>query len=140
MATYGLGAIAYSLMARRLLSRLGERGLVLLGGFLISASLVGLAITPTVVAAPVLMAVMGLAFYMFHNTLQTNATQMAPEARGLAVSLFAFALFLGQALGVAVGAPIIDRWGAPPFFIATGLCLPFVAIWFRNRLAQRPVA
>ena len=30
---------------------------------------------------------------MLHNTLQTNATQMAPEARGLAVSLFAFMLF-----------------------------------------------
>ena len=26
--------------------------------------------------------VMGLGFYMLHNTLQVNATQMAPERRG----------------------------------------------------------
>jgi predicted MFS family arabinose efflux permease len=90
--------------------------------------------------APPIMALMGFAFYMLHNTLQTNATQMAPEARGLGVSLFALALFVGQALGVAVGAPIIDRWGAPPFFIAMGLSLPFIALWFRARLNHRPVA
>ncbi len=44
--------------------------------------------------------VLGLGMYMLHATLQTNATQMAPEARGLAVSTFANALFLGQASGV----------------------------------------
>ena len=41
---------------------------------------------------PPAIALIGLGFYMLHNTLQTNATQMAPEARGLAVSLFAFML------------------------------------------------
>jgi MFS transporter, YNFM family, putative membrane transport protein len=51
-------------------------------------------------------ACIGLGFYMLHNTLQVNATQMAPEARGLAVSLFAFFLFTGQSLGVALGR----RW------------------------------
>ena len=29
--------------------------------------------------------VAGLGFYMLHNTLQINATQMAPERRGAAV-------------------------------------------------------
>ena len=44
----------------------------------------------------------GLGFYMLHNTLQTNATQMTPEARGTAVAIFSSALYLGQTLGVAV--------------------------------------
>ena len=47
----------------------------------------------------------GLGFYMLHNTLQTNATQMAPQARGTAVALFSSALYLGQSLGVALAAP-----------------------------------
>lgn len=140
MAFFGAGAICYSLSARRLLARLGERGLVLGGGILLAVALVALGLTPTSAVAPPIMALMGFAFYMLHNTLQTNATQMAPEARGLGVSLFAFALFLGQALGVAVGAPIVDRWGAPPFFIAMGLSLPFIALWFRARLRYRPVS
>ena len=46
----------------------------------------------------------GLGFYMLHNTLQTNATQMTPEARGTAVALFSSALYFGQTAGVTVGA------------------------------------
>ena len=42
-----------------------------------------------------------LRLYMLHNTLQTNATQMAPEARGTASRVFSSALFLGQSAGVA---------------------------------------
>ena len=74
---------------------------------------------------------------MFPNTLQTNATQMAPEARGLAVSLFAFSLFIGQSIGVALAAPIVDQHGAPPVFIAAAILLPLTAIWFRRQLAKR---
>ena len=57
---------------------------------------------------------------MLHNTLQTHATQMLPEARGTAVAGFSSALFLGQSAGVALAAPIVDRAGAPPVFVARG--------------------
>ena len=50
----------------------------------------------------------GLGFYMLHNTLQTQATQMAPQARGGAVALFASVLFIGQSLGVSVVAVFMD--------------------------------
>jgi ferritin-like metal-binding protein YciE len=46
------------------------------------------------IVAPALI-VRGFGIHMLHNTLQTNATQMAPEARGLAVSTFANVLFMG---------------------------------------------
>ncbi len=138
MAAYGVGAIVYSLTARRLIKRLGERGLARAGGLLLAVALLAFAVSPSVVLAPPLMATMGLAFYMLHNTLQTNATQMAPEARGLGVSLFALALFGGQALGVAMGAPVFDRWGAPPIYIVGAAILPLTAIWFTHRLRSRP--
>jgi len=44
----------------------------------------------------------GLGFYMLHNTLQINATQMAPERRGAAVSIFACCFFFGQSVGVCL--------------------------------------
>ena len=47
---------------------------------------------------------------MLHNTLQTNATQMTPEARGTAVAMFSSALYLGQIAGVAVAGAIVDRF------------------------------
>ena len=38
--------------------------------------------------APLATSTIGLGYYMLHNTLQTNATQMTPEARGTAVAGF----------------------------------------------------
>jgi hypothetical protein len=44
---------------------------------------------------------------MIHNTLQTRATELAPGARGSAVSLFAFSLFAAQGIGpLAIGIAI----------------------------------
>ena len=48
---------------------------------------------------------------MLHNTLQTQATQMAPEARGSAVTLFACLLFFGQSCGVLLVAFAVDGGG-----------------------------
>jgi len=62
-----------------------------------------------------------------HNTLQTNATQMTPQARGTAVGLFSSALYVGQTAGVAAGALVIDRAGAKPLFLATAIALPALA-------------
>ena len=46
------------------------------------------------------MMVMGLGFYMLHNTFQAQVTEVAPTARASAVALHAFSFFVGQALGV----------------------------------------
>jgi predicted MFS family arabinose efflux permease len=137
LAVFGAGALSYSFSARWLLTRLGERGLVLLGGAIIAAGFALLAVAPVIALAIPAMVLLGLGFYMFHNTLQTNATQMAPEARGLAVSLFAFFLFIGQSIGVALAAPFVDRFGAPPVYLAAAVLLPLTALWFRHRLATR---
>lgn len=138
MSVYGGGAILYSLTAKRLIGRLGAGGMVLGGGMLMSAGYLGLALAPHVLVVPILMLLLGFAFYLMHNTLQTNATQMAPEARGLSVSMFAFALFTGQSLGVAAAAPVMDRFGARPIFLASAVVLPLVALWLRARLGERP--
>jgi predicted MFS family arabinose efflux permease len=74
---------------------------------------------------------------MLHNTLQTNATQMSPEARGTAVGVFSAALYLGQTAGVAAFAPVVDRTGAPTVFVAAAILLPALALWFSGRLKRR---
>jgi predicted MFS family arabinose efflux permease len=64
---------------------------------------------------------------------------MAPETRAIGVSLFAFFLFLGQSLGVALAAPIMDGWGAPSIYVVAALIIPAVALWFRAKLRSRPM-
>ncbi|EJE50332.1 arabinose efflux permease family protein [Acidovorax sp. CF316] len=119
MVLYGVGGLVYSLMARRWLALLGEKGLALLGALMIGTGLLLLAWAPLVHLAVVGCFLAGLGFYMLHNTLQVQATQMAPEARGTAVTLFACLLFLGQSLGVLAVAASVDRgWIAQVFSIA----------------------
>lgn len=140
LAALGLGAFAYVLNAGWLVRKLGQHGLVAWGSILIATGYVVLAVMPVAWLAVPAIAIIGLGFYMFHNTLQTNATQMAPEARGLAMSLFAFTLFTSQSAGVALAAPVVDRFGARPVFFATAVLIVAVAFWFRARLLRRASA
>lgn len=130
LGCFGLGGLAYSLTARQVVGRLGERRMVRIGAALLAASFGALGLIPVWAAAAPVILTIGFSFYMFHNTLQTNATQMAPEARGSAVSLFALCFFLGQAIGVALFGAMADRIGyALPFGFA-GICLLLLGLWF----------
>ncbi|MDO9215935.1 MAG: MFS transporter, partial [Lacisediminimonas sp.] len=108
---FGLGGLSFSLGSAKLVPRLGEIGLARWGGALVFASLLSIGLAPSWAWALPGCLVNGLGFYMLHNTLQINATQMAPERRGAAVSSFAFCFFLGQALGVALAAWVIAFTG-----------------------------
>jgi predicted MFS family arabinose efflux permease len=139
LATFGGGALCYSLNAGALVRRLGQSGLVALGSVLLAVGYGTLGLMTTLWLAPAAIMALGLGLYMLHNTLQTVATQMAPEARGLAISLFAFMLFGGQSAGVAMAAPVVDRYGAEPFFLVSAVALPLVALWFRWELVRLQV-
>jgi predicted MFS family arabinose efflux permease len=69
--------------------------------------------------------------------MQTNATQMTPEARGTAVGIFSSAIYLGQTLGVATAAVVFDRFTGAPLFLATAIALPLLALWFASKLGHR---
>jgi len=102
LAAFGLGGLLYALSVRRLLAMLGEVGLAAAGGGVMALAFVLLAVAPAPWLAAPATALCGLGYYMLHNTLQTNATQMAPFDRSAAIALFAFGLFVGQAVGAAL--------------------------------------
>src|SRR6185312_4932501 len=108
-AFYAVGGFVYSRLAARLLRRIGETGLAALGGILSCAGYLSFAYAPWLLWTPVACALAGFGFYSLHNTLQTNATQMAPGARGSAMSLFACVLFLGQSVGIMAAAWVADH-------------------------------
>ena len=106
----------------------------------IGCAFLGLVVAPSVVwVLPCLLA-LGGGLYMLHNTLQVNATQMAPDSRGAAVALFALSLFSGQSLGVWLGAMMVDKVGTTPLFLLSAIGLPLLALDFRRRLARRAAA
>jgi MFS transporter, YNFM family, putative membrane transport protein len=136
---FGLGGLLFAGLVKILVLRLGQTGLAIAGGFLIAIAYVELAVTPVWWLAPVATAAIGLGFYMLHNTMQTNATQMTPEARGTAVGIFSSAIFVGQTVGVGIGSLLIDNVGAVPLFVGTAVAIPILAVWFAGQLRHRPV-
>ncbi|HEX9072290.1 MAG TPA: MFS transporter [Pseudolabrys sp.] len=137
VGAFAIGGLIYSLSVRRLVGRLGQIGLVTGGGALLSLAYLAIAFTPKVHLAPFAITGIGLGYYMLHNTLQTNATQMTPEARGTAVAIFSSALYLGQTLGVAINGVVFDRFTAVPVFVIAAAGLLALALWFARTLKQR---
>ncbi len=139
MAAFGIGGFSYTLFARQFVSRLGEVGLAKLGGGLIGVAWLMLAAGPAWFWALPASYLVGLGYYMLHNTLQTNATQMAPQVRGTAVSLFASAFFLGQSLGVVLASLVLARFGPSVLFVLAGLALPLIGAGFSRALGRHHV-
>jgi YNFM family putative membrane transporter len=133
---FGIGGLLYAGLVKILVRRLGQIGLAVGGSLVLAAAYVLLSAEPVWWLAPLATTAIGLGFYMLHNTLQTNATQMTPEARGTAVALFSSALYVGQTAGVALGALVIDRLGAIPLFLGTAAALPALALWFAGELKR----
>ena len=134
---FGLGGLSFSMGAAKLVPRLGEIGLARWGGALVFASLLSIGLAPSWIWALPGCLINGLGFYMLHNTLQINATQMAPERRGAAVSSFAFCFFLGQALGVALAAWVITLTGTGAAIAGFGAVLFATALNFSVRKTRQ---
>jgi len=138
---FGAGALIYVVNARRLVSRFGEVKLTFAGGWVLALCYVCYLLGWHWLLAAVAGLLSGLGYYLLHAVLQTNATQMAPQVRGTAVSLFACFLFLGQALGVAAGGLVVDAVGIVWVLIGAALALPFLGMAFSYALAtKRPQA
>ena len=137
---FGFGGLLFALGVQTLVRRLGEVGLSRWGGGLVAVAFFCIAFAPVWWWAIPACFVAGLGFYMLHNTLQINATQMAPERRGAAVSAFASCFFLGQSVGVGVDGLLLPVLGTANIIAigATGVLV--VALNFGRLRARRLTA
>jgi predicted MFS family arabinose efflux permease len=120
---YGLGGFLYATTSRRLVRSLGEKGLARWGGIIVAAAYLTIGLAPDWRWAIPACFAAGLGFYMLHNTLQMNATQMAPERRGAAVSTFAACFFLGQSAGVGLAGLAVEQFGT-----GTVICIGAIGV------------
>ena len=140
VALYAIGGVLYALAARHIVRRFGERLMVLWGGILMGTGFLAWYLIPQGwIAAPIALAV-GFGTYLYHNTLQTHGTQMAPAMRGTGMSLFAFSFFVGQAIGVSLAGLSFDRLGPAPLLLVPALVLPFTGWAFARALKRRAEA
>jgi len=99
IAGMAVGGILYTMSVKALLQRMTYLNLIRWGGVVCAIGLISLALVHTWPPKAIAFIAVGFGFYMIHNSLQTQATELAPDARGAAVALHAFNFFLGQAVG-----------------------------------------
>jgi predicted MFS family arabinose efflux permease len=135
-AGFGLGGLVYALGSPWLIARLGETGLMRGGAALFALGMLSLGGTwwP---AQALCSAATGMGFFMLHNTLQTQATQMAPEARGTAIAAFAFSLFAGQSAGVALAGILVAAIGYAAVLKGSALLLLLLAVVLSAAVSRR---
>jgi predicted MFS family arabinose efflux permease len=137
VGSFAIGGLLYSLTVGALISRLGQIRFAVGGGLLLALGFSTLALTPHWQTTPLSVVVVGFGFYMLHNTLQTNITEAAPEARGTAVAIFSAAIYFGQMFFVSLAAWMFDRYGGEPVFVAAGLLLAATGLVVARALLMR---
>ncbi|UCE31301.1 MAG: MFS transporter [Burkholderiales bacterium] len=136
-AGFGVGGLAFAYLVPRLFARLGATGLAIAGA---AAMATGLSLIATAPGWPLVAAgavITGIGFSGLHNTLQTQATQMHPQARGAGIAVFAMCLFVGQSIGVALTAELIPLSGYRPAFAGLALGLLALGIVVRRQVRLR---
>jgi YNFM family putative membrane transporter len=137
VAGFGVGGLVYSFSVKRLVGRFGELGILVLGGSLLGVAFVLIGVMPSWQWFVPSVILLGMGYYTMHGTLQTRATELAPEARGTAISLFAFFFFMGQATGPLLLGSILKSNGYGPTFITAGTGLFAVALISRQLFSRR---
>lgn len=128
LGVFGLFVMVGSHVVRRWARRLGERAM-LMSGLVAMALAYGLgSLAPAWPLLAGALALLGAGFSFAHSTLQTLATEVLPEARGTAVTVFAFCLYSGTGLGSALFSLLVARAGAASVLPAAAAGLVIFAL------------
>ena len=140
LGAMSLGGIGFTLLVRQLLGLLGRAWLVRVGGILVALSLGGVAYSTSWQMEAACLFVNGFGFFMVHNSLQAIGTELAPNARGSGVAMFAFVFFMGQAIGPVLYSTLFTALGPHVPIVLGGLTILAVGIWFGRRLQAADAA
>jgi predicted MFS family arabinose efflux permease len=142
LAGLGVGGLLFGVLVKLLLKHLGgQMNMIRAGGVVAACGFVGYALNADWKPQMASFVLIGLGFYMIHNSLQTQATELAPGERGAAVSLHAFFFFLGHATGPVLYRLGMHNLGAQNTVLASALVmsgLGFVVAMLLTR--AKPVA
>ena len=88
LAGMAIGGLVYTQIVARLIGRMGGiANLIRVGGVFLSIGFAGVALQGSWGVEMAAFALLGFGFYSIHNSLQTQATELAPGHRGASVAL-----------------------------------------------------
>lgn len=135
IAGLAIGGLTYSFSVRSLLPLLGgAMNLIRFGGALSAIGLAVIAHGGTWMAQMAAFVVTGFGFFMVHASLQSQATEVAPELRSTSVSLHSSFFTLGNAIGPALYAIGINTIGPKASILIGALAILMVGLFTAARL------
>jgi len=140
LAGFGAGAIVYTFSVGWLLSRLGERRLMLGGGLIMAACYVLVSLRLPWPAEFLVFMLMGFGFYWLHGCIQVYASELAPAARGSSMALHSAFFFLGQAVGPAVYGVGFAYLGKTPMLLTGAAIIALTGLICSLRMRRTPAA
>jgi len=112
-AGLGIGGLLYTLGVPLFLRFLTRPQMMLGGGIIAGLGFVGQALAPSWPIEALFMGLTGFGFFLLHNPIQTEVSELAPTARASAFALHSFSFYLGQATGPVIYSLTVPLLGAP---------------------------
>ncbi|NOT71443.1 MAG: MFS transporter [Hyphomicrobium sp.] len=128
LAGFAFGGFSYIALVRVMLDKLGLYNLIRSGAAIAGLGFAAMSLAVSWPVEMLIMFVIGLGFYMIHNSLQTQATELAPNNRASAVAAHAFFFFLGQAAGPLVYRLGFHFTGQDTTFVAAGIVMALTGL------------
>jgi predicted MFS family arabinose efflux permease len=129
VATYGVAVLVFTQIVKRVASRVPPWVPISVGGAMAVIGYLVAALDQHLVAIFLASVLIGGCYSFMHSTLQAWATDIAPEVRATAASLFVACAFTGGAIGSAFGAYLV-QWSLyrELFLVGAAITLPVVVV------------
>ena len=129
IAVFGIGAIVYSAIVRRLLTLMSDRWLMASGGLVVAVCLLVIPFHPPWPVLALNFLIMGVAFFMLHGSIQVYVTELAPAARASAMAAHSTSFFLGMAAGPLFYGAGFPQFGMAWTFAISAAGMAAVGVW-----------
>jgi predicted MFS family arabinose efflux permease len=127
VAAYGGAVLAGTRVIKRIAARVPAWVPMGIGGAMAVTGYLAAAIDQHAGAILFASIMIGGCYAIFHSTMQAWATEIAPEVRGTAASLFVTSAFTGGAIGSGLGALLVQQHQFRTLFgLAAALSIPVV--------------
>jgi predicted MFS family arabinose efflux permease len=138
LGAFGIGGIVYGLAVRRIVAAFGVRRMCTVGSITVAGVYALLLVLPLWWLHALAMVLCGLGYYMLHNSLQIEATELAPGARGSAVALFACGFFIGIGIGPALFGALLHAIGFTGALLGASIGLVVLGQVVVRRVVDEP--
>jgi predicted MFS family arabinose efflux permease len=123
-----IGGLVFAFAVPLFIRIMRRRHMMRLGGLIGGAGLVCNSLGADWPIAALFMVIVGFGFFLLHNPVQTEVSELAPTARSSAYSLHAFTFYVGQAAGPVLYGIGSHTIGLSRTFVVMGICLAVTGV------------